>query len=71
MENRLLGGRWYTTEQLAGLLHVDASTVRRWRTATPMQGPPFVQVSERVFMYHSTDIELWLMSRRVDPGAAA
>jgi predicted DNA-binding transcriptional regulator AlpA len=71
IETRLLGGRWYTTEQLARLLGVDASTVRRWRTAQPMQGPPFVQISERVVMYTAVDVEQWLKSRRTDPSEAA
>ncbi|TVT48106.1 helix-turn-helix domain-containing protein [Amycolatopsis rhizosphaerae] len=68
---RLLNGRWYNTEELANLLGVDASTVRRWRTARPPQGPPFVQVSERVTMYNALDVEAWLRSKRVDPAAAA
>lgn len=70
-EIRLLNGRWYNTEELAGLLGVDPSTVRRWRTARPPQGPPFVQVSERVTMYNALDVEAWLRSKRVDPAEAA
>jgi predicted DNA-binding transcriptional regulator AlpA len=71
MENRLLGGHWYTTEQLAQLLGVDGSTIRRWRTATPMQGPPFVHISDRVVIYYAVDVEQWLASRRTDPSEAA
>lgn len=71
MNVELLHGQWYTTDQLAGLLGVDASTVRRWRTARPPQGPPFVQLSERVTMYHAHDVERWLRSRRIDPSEAA
>jgi hypothetical protein len=71
VEIRLLGGQWYTTEELGILLGVDASTVRRWRTAHPRQGPPFVQVSERVTMYSAFDVEAWLLSKRVDPAEAA
>lgn len=67
----LLLGRWYSTEELAELLGVDPSSVRRWRTARPPQGPPFVRVSARVTMYSSTDVETWLRSRRVDPGRVA
>ncbi|MET8846287.1 helix-turn-helix domain-containing protein [Amycolatopsis sp. NPDC004625] len=71
MELRLVDGRWLTTEELGTLLGVDPSTVRRWRTARPPQGPPFVQLSERVTVYSASDIEAWLRSRRVDPGQAA
>lgn len=71
MSADLLLGRWYSTEELAELLGVDPSSVRRWRTARPPQGPPFVRVSSRVTMYSSTDVESWLRSRRVDPGRAA
>ena len=67
----LLLGRWYSTDELAELLGVDPSSVRRWRTARPPQGPPFVRVSSRVTMYSAADIETWLRSRRIDPGRAA
>ena len=71
MNITLLHGTWHTTQQLADLLGVDASTVRRWRTARPPQGPPFVQLSERVIMYNLHDVETWLQSRRIDPSEAA
>ncbi|MDQ3761721.1 MAG: helix-turn-helix domain-containing protein [Actinomycetota bacterium] len=67
----LLGGRWYSTEELANLLGVDASSIRRWRTSRPVQGPPFVKLSSRVTVYNARDVEQWLLSRRVDPGRAA
>ena len=66
-----LYGGWLTTELLAGLLNVDASTVRRWRTADPLQGPPFVRLSERVTIYSAADVEAWLRKHRIDPAAAA
>src|SRR5687768_8409480 len=59
-----------TTEELAELLHVDPSSVRRWRTAEPLQGPPFIQVSDRVTLYSASDVKAWLMSRRTVPGGA-
>jgi predicted DNA-binding transcriptional regulator AlpA len=59
-----------TTEELANLLGVDPSTIRRWRTAQPIQGPPFIRLSERVTMYRIDDVEQWLNSRRIDPEAA-
>jgi hypothetical protein len=68
---KLLDGSCYTSKDLAELLHVDASTIRRWRTSCPPQGPAFIQVSDRVYMYNSNDVEAWLASRRVDPGKAA
>ncbi|MFF4871402.1 helix-turn-helix transcriptional regulator [Streptomyces sp. NPDC000961] len=67
----LLANAWYSTKDLATRLRVDASTLRRWRTAQPPQGPPFVSISERVVMYSAADIEEWLHSRRVSPGQAA
>jgi predicted DNA-binding transcriptional regulator AlpA len=59
-----------TTEELARMLRVDPSSVRRWRTARPIQGPPFIQLSERVIMYAIEDVRAWLASRRVTPEAA-
>jgi hypothetical protein len=56
---------------LARLLRVDPSTIRRWRTSRPVQGPPFVQFSERVTKYHIDDVRAWLAKHRVDPEAAA
>jgi hypothetical protein len=67
----LLHNGWYTTEEVAALIGVDASTLRRWRTATPMQGPPFVRLTSRVTMYSVPDVQTWLASRRIDPGQAA
>lgn len=59
-----------TTEELARMLRVDPSSIRRWRTARPQQGPPFIQLSERVIMYAIEDVRDWLASRRVRPEAA-
>jgi hypothetical protein len=67
----MLDGTWYSTDELAAMLHVDPSSVRRWRTADPPQGPPFVRLSARVTIYSANDIEAWLRSRRIDPGRAA
>nr|BFE69812.1 hypothetical protein GCM10020092_031130 [Actinoplanes digitatis] len=49
-----------TTEELAKMLRVDPSTVRRWRTARPIQGPPFIPLSERVIMYDREDVRIWI-----------
>jgi predicted DNA-binding transcriptional regulator AlpA len=67
----LLSGPLLTTAQVAKMLGVDASTVRRWRTQHPLQGPPFIQIAERVTMYSPRDVEEWMASRRVDPRMAA
>ncbi|MEU7563534.1 helix-turn-helix transcriptional regulator [Streptomyces eurythermus] len=63
----LLTNAWYSTSDLAARLRVNASTLRRWRTARPPQGPPFVALSERVVMYSALDVEEWLRSRRTAP----
>lgn len=54
-----------STEEVADLLGVDSSTLRRWRTAEPPAGPPFVPISERVTKYCKRDVREWLMVRRV------
>ena len=67
----LLSGGWLTTEELAGMLGVDPSTLRRWRTVRPRQGPPFIRLSSRVTLYSAHDVRRWLATRRIDPGQAA
>lgn len=67
----ILGAGWLTTDELADRLGVDASTLRRWRTGRPAQGPPFVRLSSRVTLYSVVDVEAWLAAKRIDPGCAA
>jgi transposase-like protein len=67
----LLDGGWFTTEELARMLGVDPSTLRRWRTTRPRQGPPFICLSSRVTLYSARDVRRWLTTRRIDPGQAA
>ncbi|WP_338492085.1 MULTISPECIES: helix-turn-helix domain-containing protein [unclassified Streptomyces] len=67
----LLTSTWYSTKDLAARIQVDASTLRRWRTARPPQGPPFIHMSERVVVYSAADVEEWLRSRRVTPARKA
>jgi transposase-like protein len=67
----LLDGGWFTTEELARMLGVDPSTLRRWRTARPRQGPPFICLSSRVTLYSMHDVRRWLASRRTDPARVA
>ena len=59
--------RWLSTHEVAAMLGVDPSTVRRWRSSRPPQGPPFVKVSPRRTIYSATDVQGWLHARRVDP----
>ena len=70
-EDNLLDGGWLSTEEVAKLLGVDPSTIRRWRTARPTQGPPFVRLSSRVTVYSMSDVRRWLERRRIDPERAA
>ena len=67
----LLNGGWFTTDELAALLGVDPSTIRRWRTAKPAQGPPFVRLTSRVTLYNAPDVRRWLTDKRIAPGKAA
>jgi hypothetical protein len=60
--------RLLTTEEVARLLRVDPSSVRRWRADQPPQGPPFIRLSERVVLYDATDLQAWLDARRTTPG---
>ncbi|MEV6361319.1 helix-turn-helix transcriptional regulator [Nocardia asteroides] len=61
---------WYTTEEVAALLKVDPSSLRRWRTAVPPQGPPFVHLTGRVTRYLGADLLAYLHRNRTDPAAA-
>ncbi|WP_446038128.1 helix-turn-helix transcriptional regulator [Streptomyces sp. SID1121] len=66
-----LTGTWYSTKELAGILHVDPSTLRRWRTAHPRQGPPYLRVGKRVVLYSAHDVEHWIARHRTVPEPAA
>jgi hypothetical protein len=59
-----------TTEELARLLRRDPSTLRRWRTADPVQGPPFLRLSSGATVYDMDDVRRWLASCRIEPQAA-
>ncbi|KAF0835719.1 helix-turn-helix transcriptional regulator [Nocardia caishijiensis] len=61
---------WYTTEEVAAVLKVDASSLRRWRTASPPQGPPFVHLTSRVTRYLGADVLAYVRRNRIDPAAA-
>lgn len=62
---------WRTTEEVAAILTVDPSTLRRWRTATPPQGPPFVRLTTRLTLYSIHDLQRWLAEHRIDPAGVA
>lgn len=42
--------------------------LKTWRRRG--KGPPFVRMSERVFVYRRCDIERWILARREHPKAA-
>ncbi|MEG8181941.1 helix-turn-helix domain-containing protein [Nocardia terpenica] len=67
--NRLLNQRLYTPAQVAELLGVDTSTLRRWRRTEPVRGPGFIRLSERVALYPESDIETYLRARHITPAA--
>ncbi|MEU1427138.1 hypothetical protein ABZ412_08660 [Nocardia sp. NPDC005746] len=48
-------------------LGVDASTLRRWRRGQPLEGPGFIQISERVAKYPEHDLEVYLAARHIVP----
>ena len=56
MSTGIADQQWYTTEQLAELPIVDPSSLRRWRTARPPQGPAFVRISARHVIYSAADV---------------
>ncbi|GAA3623771.1 hypothetical protein GCM10022419_131770 [Nonomuraea rosea] len=62
---------WRTTEEVAAILKVDPSTIRRWRTAQPPQGPPFVRLTARLTLYSTHDLQHWLAEHRIDPREVA
>jgi predicted DNA-binding transcriptional regulator AlpA len=69
--SRSLQTRLLSTREAAAILRVDQSTLRRWRTQKPPQGPPFIPVSDRVTGYALDDLNEWIQSRRIVPEEAA
>ncbi|ACU71726.1 hypothetical protein Caci_2816 [Catenulispora acidiphila DSM 44928] len=53
--------------ELASLIHVDPSTLRRWRTAKPPKGPAFTRLSPRVVVYDIVDVRGWIAISCIDP----
>lgn len=65
------GHGFLSTKDLASLIHVDPSTLRRWRNAEPPAGPPFTRLSPGVVVYSSVDVRLWIARGRIDPAERA
>ncbi|MBJ7327276.1 MAG: helix-turn-helix domain-containing protein [Chthoniobacterales bacterium] len=61
---------FYTTVQMANILNVDPSTLRRWRRLEKPNGPKATCISERTWRYHHADFVEWLNTRRSAVGAA-
>lgn len=68
-EDDVLVEGFLSTEELADLIGVDTSTLRRWRTSEPPAGPPFVPISDRVTKYRKRDVRQWIDLRRVATSA--
>lgn len=64
-DDDILTDGFLSTEELAALIGVDTSTLRRWRTSEPPAGPPFVPISDRVTKYRKSDVRRWIDLRRV------
>ncbi|WP_433673546.1 hypothetical protein ACQP06_22520 [Nocardia sp. CA-136227] len=43
------------------------ATLRRWRRGQPLEGPGFIQISERVAKYPEHDLEVYLAARHIVP----
>jgi excisionase family DNA binding protein len=50
-----------TEAELAQLLHVSLSTVKRLRVSG--EGPPYVKIGKRAIRYRRGDVEAWLKRR--------
>ena len=61
---------FYTTEEMAKILKVDSSTIRRWRRLKIPKGPKATCISERTWRYYHADFVEWLNGRRNAVGAA-
>ncbi len=61
---------FYTTDEMARILKVDPSTLRRWRRMKEPKGPLATCISDRTWRYHQADFVEWL-TRRSGPMDAA
>ncbi|MFD0261777.1 helix-turn-helix domain-containing protein [Kitasatospora indigofera] len=60
----------YTNEEAARILKVSVTTLRRWRSQEPAQGPAFIRIGGRI-SYRHQDLADYLSNNRVVPGVAA
>lgn len=51
---------FYTTAEMARMLKVDPSTLRRWRRQNPPRGPKAKRLSDRSWRYYHSDFIEWL-----------
>lgn len=56
-----MGEELMTEQQLARLLNVSLSTVKRLRASG--EGPPAIKVGRRAIRYRREDVEEWLRKR--------
>jgi hypothetical protein len=61
---------FYTTKEMAKILKVDPSTLRRWRRLKIPKGPKATCISERTWRYYHADFVEWMNERRNAVGAA-
>lgn len=52
-----------TTDEVAELIRVDISTLKRWRAAG--KGPSYIRIGEDKILYRRATIETWLDERTV------
>lgn len=51
---------FYTTAEMARILKVDPSTLRRWRRQEPPSGPRAKRLSDRSWRYYHSDFIEWM-----------
>lgn len=61
---------FYTTAEMAEMLNVDPSTLRRWRRQNPPRGPKATRITARSWRYYHADFIEWLNEIRLPMDAA-
>ena len=62
MTSALLSGTMNTV-QAAEYLSVSEATMKRWRSNGT--GPEYIRLGERIIKYRQTDLDRWLIERRM------